>query len=425
MILSGFIGYIITAKSTHIKPRNIELEDVLAYSKQRSFYIGDTIRFCVHTIENATCVLYRLGEKKEKTTIQFSIPSLKQSNAYHPKTGFSWHENVRFSSSGIHAGMYVAEIKTKQGKGFAIPFFLSDTVHHDTYVIVNTYNWQTYNSFAGISNYVDKVTPHLLRKLYAYNWLEKPLIYLPYYRPNIGLSKELLDKKNINETIDKKNLGSRSALALWSFLAFLEKNKINYNLISDDDFTTNNFVEKSRLIFFVNHAEYWTNEMLGKLKYVQDRNVNTVFYCGNTAYRTIQKYEQNTIRVTVQENNKRDITPFIGTFYNEANYYYYSPYKCLKPEHWVFQHCNLKKNQRFGTYYSSGFETDQLNQYSTGFELLAIGENEFSPAHFVIKEDNKKFIINASSILSAKSVIHDSTFSTITLNIIQHALQQK
>lgn len=425
VVISTLFLYIYNTNQKLKTNRNIALEGVLAFTKQRSYTLGDTLKICVHSAENQIGKLYKLDSVKIYTSIKVEIPSYLQDNFYNSKVGFStWKENLKIPTSTLKSGLYSLELQNKKGeKTFALPIVIEDKTLEKIVVISNTYSWQCYNIFGGLSNYVDEVTPYILKKLYAWKILLEQPKYLTWYRPNKEISEELLLHSTPYETISKTNLGSRRTIGEWSLLAYLYKKKIKFSLITDDNFTKRNDLEKSQLIIIQTHAEYWTNEMLGKLKYAENLEKNIAIFAGNTAFRTIQKEENNTVRVINQANNIAEITPLIGTFYNEANYQYFAPYEVLLPNHWVFEGANLHKGEIFGTDYGSGFETDQINIYSSNYTLLAQGKNEYSPAHMVIKENtNGAFVFNASSILSAKSIANDSTLQLILHNLIKKSL---
>lgn len=426
LVFCSLVLYLYRANESLKKHRNVDLKGVLAFAKQRSFIHGDSIKICVHNPTKQIGKLYKLDSVKIEMPLQISIDATIQQEQYDVKCGFNqWKENVKIPTSQLQSGLYSFELQNDKGeKTYALPIIIEDKSVNDIVLISNTYTWQCYNPFGGLSNYVDEATPYLLKKMYAWNILVELPKYLPWFRPNVDVSEELLSLQTPIERIDKNNLGSRRAIGEWALISYLYQKKIKFSIISDDNFIQRNDINQAKLFIFQTQAEYWSNEMLGKLKQLQNAQKNIAIFAGNTAFRTIQKEENNTLKVISQANDKAEITPLIGTFYNEANYNFYAPYKVVLPQHWVFEGTNLTLGDTFGTPFCSGFETDQTNIYSDGFTLLAQGKNEFSPAHMVIRENpNGSFTFNASSILFAKSIPQDSTLQQILQNLIKKSLQ--
>ena len=127
-------------------------------------------------------------------------------------------------------------------------------------------------------------------------------------------------------------------------------------------------------------------------------------------------------------------TPLMGARGTSAGVRTYGSYKVLNSDHWVFNDTGVNANDEIGVYSAnkagagsrgeggvgaSGWETDKVNEYSEGFQILAIGTNEQGPAHMVFKEtDAGGWIFNASSITFAGALFHDHVIDKMMLNLL-------
>ena len=67
----------------------------------------------------------------------------------------------------------------------------------------------------------------------------------------------------------------------------------------------------------------------------------------------------------------------------------------------------------------SGIETDKVNEYTNGFQLLAQGTS-LGGAHMIIKEfENGGFIFNAASISFISDLYVDQRVNTLLKNLLE------
>ena len=204
----------------------------------------------------------------------------------------------------------------------------------------------------------------------------------------------------------------------------MEKVGIDYDVISDTDFEKAIGLNNAKLIIFHNHSEYWSYEGIGVLKQMIDKGVSILFLSGNNMYREVEVVENDALVVMDQKTPRSAVEEIVGTYYSESGYNLpCSSFRVIDEKHWIFEDTNLKIGDRFGGDLVSCIETDKLGPYSKGFKLLAIGNNNSGPAHFVIKEyENGNFIVNTSSVSSTRALATDKVWSHIVLNIISKGM---
>ena len=154
-------------------------------------------------------------------------------------------------------------------------------------------------------------------------------------------------------------------------------------------------------------------------------------------YRQI-KHTETGMRVTRQHIPSYISSPFLGTSYTGDGFRTYGSYKVEDPEHWLFEGTNVNEGDSIGAYSAnqprvgslgeggvgaSGFETDKVNryseQYSEGFQRLAVGTNIQGPAHMVFKETSSGgWIFHAASIAFTGALFHDPAVDKLMLNLL-------
>ena len=130
---------------------------------------------------------------------------------------------------------------------------------------------------------------------------------------------------------------------------FLDKNNISYSVYSDKDFESDFGLNKAKLTIFNTHSEYWSMEMMGKLKEYSQAGGNVLFASGNNIYREIVDYGDY-MMVSKPTIEREVTTRLIGSYYTDAGYMTFSPYKVIHDKHWVFKGTNINAGEVFGEY---------------------------------------------------------------------------
>lgn len=391
-----------------------------------SYQVGDLIQIHAHSTSPYRVKIGRVGKDSISLVhTEGSNAKNKQTNRYSLKYGCDWSVTNSLSLEGYSPGLYLIELNSIENKSWVSPVLVRSKKGNDIVVVSPTNTWQAYNSYGGKSNYIDLVTPKdvkylndFLGKISSTSTLD-PYNYLPQKRPYL----HELSKHSLEEISVKMNGKITSDLYLIEYLEFLG---LKYDIISDSDFEKGVGIDNAKIIVFHNHSEYWSYEGIGMLKQMIKRGKNILFLSGNNMYREVESIKGNTLIVMEQATDRKAIEPILGTYYSESGYDMpYGSYKVLNAEHWIFKGTNLKNGDLFGEEMISGIETDKLGPYSEGFDLLAIGNNQAGPAHFVYKAfDQGNFIINSSSIASVRALENSAEWRQIVKNILHKGLEQ-
>ena len=408
----------------------LKLQNILAYTSFPSYVESQEIPVFYHASHNCSAQLYRLDEKLIPAGPKIQLSSKIQNPNYSPVKGFNWDSPYLLSTKGLKSGYYLFKIKSDKSKEeFNLPIIITPSRSYKIAVIANTNTWQAYNTFGGRSYYTDYITPPYILPIYNKFPSLKPLSFLPFNRPYKEISEEFKNQYNSFDNFDKlenikdfklANLGSTVMRGEWNLLGFFAKNKIDYGVYSDFDFCSNPNLNDADIIFFHIHSEYWSEEMIGRLNQLIEKNKKIIFLSGNNMYREIEYTEYGIIvtKESIEENKTRSLC---GAYYTDPVFPKIAAYRVINENHWVFEGCNLNRGSIFGKMGASGNETDKIGFNTKGFNLLAVGTNYSGPAYMVIKEnDNGGFVFNASSIMFAKCLQKDTIINKIVLNLIKH-----
>lgn len=404
--------------------RSITLENVLAYTVQDAFVQGDSIPIYWHSTEPVQLRLFRLGLTKERMELDTTLAKKIQSSLFHPINGLNWKTPFLLATKQFPSSYYSLEItQIHSEKTFFLPFIIKPKTPPKIAIIASTNTWQAYNNFGGKSNYEDTQTPEILKKIYwNIDYKDYHPNYLPFARPYHFHE----DLKGVTEPFSQHH--SNFIRAEWVLAAFLEKHQIEYGVYADLDLAVDPSILDSEIILFNTHSEYWSNPMMGMYEQFIKNGGKVIWASGNNMYRAIEYYDKG-FYVSNQQIDPSIALPLIGTFYFNGGYNTYAPYKILQPEHWVFEHLELKKGQIFGSYSAltavegqygaSGMETDKIGSGSHEFEVLAVGQNTFGPAFMVFKAlPNEGWIFNASSETFVGALTHDPIIDQLMLNLL-------
>ena len=325
----------------------------------------------------------------------------------------------------MKSGYYLIELVDENGNRSSVPLIVKPKIPTDVIIIASTNTWQAYNGFGGKSFYTNDRDP-ILFKLFAFisNKLILQPTVLPFFFTKLPTSRPTIF--NITDEDPKLPFQSHLLRSEWVLAAFLDKNNISYSVYSDKDFESDFGLNKAKLTIFNTHSEYWSMEMMGKLKEYSQAGGNVLFASGNNIYREIVDYGDY-MMVSKPTIEREVTTRLIGSYYTDAGYMTFSPYKVIHDKHWVFKGTNINAGEVFGEYSAndqkgaSGHETDKINEYTKGYKTLAIGTNQAGPAYFIIKEkanSRKGVVLNFGSVNIVGALFHDDVVNRIFLNII-------
>ncbi|MBT6440544.1 MAG: hypothetical protein HOK72_12630, partial [Flavobacteriales bacterium] len=248
-------------------------------------------------------------------------------------------------------------------------------------------------------------------------------VHIPFARPYAG-------QKAITDLRPEDPHFSHVIRGEWTLLAFAEEHKLDYGVFTDRDIFKGGKVFDADIVVFNLHSEYWSNEMLAALHEYIAKGGKVVFSGGNNIYQKI-RYNQYGMEL-IEPYTAKKISPIIGTFFSEQVYPMFSSYKVKNKDNWIFRDTGIKNGDKFGAVSlnhrheekingASGWEADQANKYSKGFEVLASGTNKTGAAHMVLQNTgNGGWIFNASSIPFTGAIFTDKVVSKIMLNLLTY-----
>lgn len=429
LFLTFSIIYYIKRVKRILHPEEIKYKHIpqTLYTDKLKYVIGEPIVCYLNSNSVTEINIYLLKETKVLIKSFKNIPITPQENKYHPKHGCNWNKTLTVATESFENGMYIIGIKKpeEQTESFFHSIVVSPSEQKNSIAIfASTNTWLAYNFYGGKSNYEDKID-HILFKI-PFKLMGKVVpTFLPTKRPHLQNATDIENKHyNFDNVYDCFEFAQHPRRE-WPLIAFLYTNKINFDIYSDWDVAYNPEVLNYDKWIFNNHSEYWSAEMKGIVKKYIEKGGKVIIASGNTMYRDVEFYNEG-IRMLTQISDIEITSKLAGTFFTEDGYLTLANYKITNKEHFAFKGID---NMFFGekslyTYNNktgaSGIETDKINYYSDGFEILAVGTNENGPAHMVFKQTEKGWIFNASSISFANSVLVDENCAKLFLNLINN-----
>jgi N,N-dimethylformamidase len=401
-------------------PHSIE-----GYISKISVEPGERLTFYVHSPAPSFSVDFmRYGEKREK---QFTIPRIegeRQDYAkYADRYGANWKSTFRFTiPENWKTGMYAARLYDQTGKEFYVTFVVRDPhAQAKIAVLSSTNTWSAYNNWAGSSLYRYYIDDDLKPKMTS---------LLSTARPNPVASPEG----------SPVHLANAEKLTL----AWLEKEKMAYNLITDWDLDQQpDLLNRYSILILNTHGEYWTAPMYDQLERFLQRGGNLLTLSGNAIHwKAVIKGNQLEVR---KDNRRHELNGEIGGYWkdlgrSEANvlgvrytpsgYNTYAPYEVKQADHWIFNGTCLKNGDLIGKTGqahkgAAGLETDKRELLHTPLNtvLLAKGTNPHGGAEMIYYDHpGGGGIFSVGSIAFSQSLIIDPHLTRIVKNVIEHFL---
>ncbi len=333
-------------------------EWVEGYTDKYSYIPGERVGLAVHSAK---------GEKASLRVIRYGSPDRDVAPArvvsaphrripfMNHKTGFKWSFDESFLiDKSWKSGMYEARLCVAE-RCFSAPFIVKSLSPEPLAVVASTNTWEAYNQAGGSSLY------H--RSKFA-QCLGHPL-------------ENFVHAQRPKRTVYHANHLLHVELPLYRWL---DREHISYSLYSDADLHDDPTVfMKHEAIALNGHSEYWTDTAYRRMSDYVAGGGKLLSLAGNVIYARVA-YKDNLIELRtngqmdsitnlvgghwryLEQNEAR----LLGSGYTSAGASTYSPYRVLKPEHWVFQGTQLNIVELFGRDPAgkggaSGEETDKLN----------------------------------------------------------------
>ncbi len=478
-------GYVKKTFSPDNLPKVVRLleNSLIGYQKRLWFNPGETVDVFVHSPLRFSARLFRHGLQKE-CILDAGLFDRKIQNVpddYFVENGLNWESTFSYKIPlKAEPGIYSLLLEADAQDPFAIPMVVSTSrgdcgKRSHLLVLASTNTWQSYNVWGGRSRYrnfegntsreyIDLKSPRhkiktkvakflpleiksKIKRLLKY-WTKSGSFYykkLTILRPFTNCS---LEGDNVYQPFT-----NHLAAGEWRLLAWLEREGINYDIISGAELHNDpDLLKNYRAIILSTHCEYWTRNMYEGLKYYHENNNLWILnISGNTMYREIAFFEDGSTHCV--SLSFPDQSQIFGVSFTEDDLYTCAPYRVLQPHHWAFENISqIRGTDTFGEKSlnrnipksdnrydpgrpgdkiglrgmgASGWETDKLCKNAPkNVQILAKGTNERGGADMVIREpqDSRGGMFSASSITFGGSLLIDSVASQLVKNIISKAL---
>lgn len=409
--------------------RDIDLPELSFYTSVDSIVAGTNLAIAFHAPEGAEFTIARFSERVDQPVVSLTVDPVGQSSRYDYWRGLDWSETSIETNPNWRPGLYLLELRSGTDV-YRQALIVSSPNSEKIGVVLSTNTWAAYNSFGGLSNYLDSVTPWPLRAMNrvckVMDWQTPvgdrhvvPTIPLPFHRPNDRID---LDLANVyaDPVVDFSHL----VRADWALLRFLDSTGEPYNLFSDSDLAFGRGPAKSRLLIFGTHSEYWSEEMIAQFVSFRDKGGRALFVSGNNWYRSV-KFLERGLQVTSQKVDPHKVAGHLGTGYTADGYDSYSSYRVVDGSHQVFEGLNAETGRVFGGpdemgRGASGHETDKINSSSGVVDILAIGNNAEGPAFLTWKDHpSGGWVCNFSSVRAAPWLERCETMGGIVRNAME------
>ncbi len=485
---SGYIKKEIVVGESFPKIVRLLEDDIIGYQDRHSFNPGDTITTYVNSTDNYEAVLFRNGLKVERIIQIGSFKAMTQKvpDRFFVDTGLEWKPSFSYMlPEDLNSGLYTLKITSLSDniKFYNLSFVVSPKQEDygkntKLLVLASTNNWQTYNIWGGRSRYRNfenssagsalkgfiklvgvKFLPETFKKRLR-EVVKKNIIVSIKDHPDAPQFVKLSLKRphpncSINSTDPNQQFTSHLAEGEWRILAWLEREKYSYDLISGFELHKNpELLKEYDTLILSTHSEYWSKEMFSGLKSFFSNGGNVLNLSGNSIYREIEYFDDASLRCISLKfgETREDETQVIGVRFDMSGYGTCAPYRVIDPGHWVFKDTNLKKNDTFGLKClnnqmdslhpdfikdpasrpgmarlkgkgGSGWETDKLSATAPAdIKLIAKGSNNFKGgADMIVREQDGQhgLLFSASSITFGGTLLVDENCSRIINNVLE------
>lgn len=177
------------------------------------------------------------------------------------------------------SGVYIGEFSTLTNIKKRVIFIVKNpAMQNDILFVISTNTYQLYNNFGGKSGY-------------DYNSTSGKRCYkMSFQRPYGGLGDGFFTDVPYNR--DPNRYAPKSG---WEAIAgsWLEKNKYKVDYCSDTDLdSTQNILDRYKVVLIVGHSEYWSIGMRNKAEYFLSQGGKIVILSGNTCWTQV-RYEND------------------------------------------------------------------------------------------------------------------------------------
>jgi N,N-dimethylformamidase len=485
LVKAGFGSKSVPLRLPQAEPYQFRLlsDRLLGYVWPKWVRAGERAEFRVHAVEPYRLSLWRYGLRKEFVKLlgwfdehgPRAVMQITPDGDY-TQTGVRWNQvgygskhHTQFATGPERSGLYYFHAKTERsGEFFSFPWIVAPAQPQARIaVLASSNNWNAYNNFGGRSNYVNPIglppapAVNARQDLPRYTggtfgaWQAPDEMYLPlsFDRPEIG--NHIPEDVEAGDPVEGR-LACGQAPAEWRLLAWLEREGFAYDYYAEAQLHDGTLdLDAYRVLVLSVHPEYWSRTMYTRVKeWVFARGGRLMYLGGNGLNCEIEFLDAATMRCKSQLVSMSDgslamrdpdnpeviwESRFHRTFESEANLTGVvttdtgimtgAPYRCLRPDHWVFAGTGLAAGQLFGEASqherchggASGHETDKMSPYTPkNAVLLAKGTNPDEGGAEMVHFDTPSggAVFSAGSINYVLSLLVDRHVSRVTANVL-------
>lgn len=482
-------GFVPKAFSGEPVPEVVRLlEDrLIGYQKRLWFVPGELVQVHVHSPESFSARLCRHGLVKEAVLHLGDFESHRQTlpDGFFVEIGLDWATSFAYTMPAeAKPGLYSLLLESTGQESFAIPMVVSTPEREygkraRLLVLASTNTWQSYNIWGGRSRYRNFEIGSSTDFINPFSWKDKWRRTAAQCLPAAikEIIKRLLrhcseppvwqfDRLSIRRPFTNCYLEEASpsqpftnhlAAGEWRLLAWLEREKIRYDIVSGAELHKNpHLLQHYDAVLFSTHCEYWSRDMYEGLKfYHENKGLWILNVAGNTLFREIVFFEDGSTRCVSLSfaRSCADETQILGVRFTEDDYGTCAPFKILLPKHWAFRDVACKNqggifgdtslNQntpKTGSRYdpghpglekglsgvgASGWEMDKFSDTAPrDIKIIAKGLNEKGGADMVVREPSgsRGGMFSASSVTFSGCLLIDNAASTLVKNVVSAAL---
>lgn len=438
---------------------------------------GEEAEIRTHSPEQFQLSLWRYGFKKEfvrmlswfdehgpRTTLQITPDSdYSQTGVNWNHVGYPGRHPQQFVTAPERSGLYYLWARTPSGRKFSFPWVVAPArPKANVAVLACTNNWNSYNNFGGRSNYINPEglppTPTVNARQDLRRYTSAKSVWsipaeefkpLSFERPEIA--NHIFDNCPWSDTSIADAIQGRmqcgQAPGEWRLLGWLEREGFAYDYYAEAQLHDGTLpFDAYKVLITPVHPEYWTRDMLQKVKtWVFERGGRLMYLGGNglncevtlkdgaTVMRCLSHDDPSSGRESRMDHSFESEATLLGVAFTESGVMTAAPYRVLDDSHWIFSGTGLKNGDLFGEKSlhervpggASGHETDKVTRKSpANIKVLAKGANpDDGGAEMVYFETGQGAVFSVGSITWVSSLFPDEHVSRITRNVLEGLLR--
>jgi hypothetical protein len=435
---------------------------------------GERSELRAHSPEQYQLTLWRYGLQKEcvqmlgwfdehgpRTTVQITP------DGDYSQTGVDWNRHgypsphvQQFVTAPARSGLYYVWARTPSGRSFSFPWVVAPAEPSAKIaVLASTNTWNAYNNFGGRSNYINPgglpESPTVNGRLDLSRYTTAASVWsipdrdfkpLSFERPEIGnhiFDNSPWGQRSIADSIEGR-IQCGQAPGEWRLLGWLEREGFEYDYYAEAQLHDGSLpLDAYKLLILSVHPEYWTRQMLhrvkewvlhggGRLMYLGGNGLNCEVTLDTNGSMRCISYDDPSYESRMHRTYEPEAA-LLGVAFTDPGVMTAAPYRVIDDGHWVFRRSGLRNGDLFGVKSlhervpggASGHETDKITASSPkNVQHLAKGTNpNEGGADLVYFDAGKGAVFSVGSITWVSCLFPDDHVSRITRNVIERFVE--